>query len=75
MTYETLTAEQEANFWAWLEVELSKPACNFCQHWQSARLVCGQLRPAHCPAMALLERDPQPPNSYAQTCKLYRPIF
>jgi len=25
--------------------------------------------------MAQLERDPQPSNSYAQTCKLYRPIF
>ena len=75
MTYETLTAAEETDFWAWVEAELDKPACNFCQRWQPAHIVRGQFRPAHCWAMAQLGRDPQPSNSYAQTCKLYRPIF
>ena len=73
MTYETLTKTEEADFWAWVEAELSRPTCSFCQYWQPARLVNGQLRPAHCWAMAQLDRNPQPPNSYAQQCKLYRP--
>ena len=84
MTYEQQTtadqwaneqAEPDADFWAWVEAELSKPACSFCQCWQSARIVNAQLRPAHCWAMAQLDRNPQPPNSYAQTCRLYRPVF
>lgn len=70
MTYEKLTPEQEAEFWAWVEAELSRPHCHNCQHWQPDRIVRGRLRPATCLALAELDRQPPSPD-YAKTCRLF----